>query len=352
MLCNVCVLSFSADPATTTPRLAELLGISEAEATQLVESVPVVLKRNIEPHAARDIERQLREIGAEVVVQASASGVAPGQGSPRGAPQQGPTAPSMGQTRSAQPASSSQPGGKRRPRWVASAAAVVVVGAVVAAVLFFSSRSTRPASQLALNTRGGGEAGDPVLILLHGYRAPGKDMVALGEEILRLEPMPNVRVIAPEGVLSKGEGRYAWFDSTQQLAEARKQVSALIDELIDEGTPPQRIILGGFSQGATLAVDVGLRHRPRIFGVAMLSGGYIRGVDWTPVLKDLGGTRFLVTHGRQDRVMPFQSAMAIADQLNVAGARVSWVPFDGGHGIPSNVRGELARFCSAIATSD
>lgn len=44
----------------------------------------------------------------------------------------------------------------------------------------------------------------------------------------------------------------------------------------------------------------------------MLSGGYIRGVDWTAELDGLTGMRFLVTHGRKDQVLSFEPAMEIA----------------------------------------
>ncbi len=233
--------------------------------------------------------------------------------------------------------------------WVRGAAGFVAAGALIATVLLLSSKPERPASQLTLHTLGTGDTGSPVLILLHGYRARGTDLVALGEEVLRREANLNLRIIAAQGTLSKGDGRYAWYDGVQQQPEARARVSALIDELIDAGTPPERIALGGFSQGAALAVDVGLKHRPRIFGVAVLSGGYIRGVDWTAELHGLTGMRFLVTHGRQDQVLPFEPAMEIADRLSAAGARVQWVPFDGGHDIPPHVRGELASFCAAMA---
>ena len=360
MLCDVCVLSFSGNPATAALRLAERLGISEAEATQIVRSAPVVVKRCVEPAVAREMERQLRAIGAEVLVQGTASEIVPKQTSPRASPLQELPPSSVGAPRHQQRAPSNQTDGGQRSRLIVPASLLALAGTLIAALLLYSSQRApppsqpvvRPTARLTLHTRGRGGSGDPVVILLHGYRAPAKDMLPLGERVLKLGSMQNARVIAPEGILSFGNGRHAWFDNPQELAESRRQVSALIDDLVDEGTPANRIVLGGFSQGAMLAVDVGLRHRPRIFGVAMLAGGYIRDVDWKPVLTDLGDTRFLVAHGRQDRVLPFWAAREIASKLTAAGAPVTWIPFDGGHEIPADVRREVAQFCASTVAAD
>ncbi len=52
--------------------------------------------------------------------------------------------------------------------------------------------------------------------------------------------------------------------------------SALINRIITDevasGTPPSRILLGGFSQGATMTLLVGLTGEHKLAGLAVLSG--------------------------------------------------------------------------------
>ncbi len=201
---------------------------------------------------------------------------------------------------------------------------------------------------LSVAKLGTGGDGAPTLILLHGFGAPGDDLVPLGEEILEYEVAAGARVLVPEGITRVGLGK-AWYNSRGDLAEARERLSDMLKELIEDGTLPERIMLAGFSQGGLMAMDIGLSFRPRIYGVAMLSGGRIRGTDWTEQLNAAETTRFLITHGRSDGVMPFRAAQDIANELEQAKAEVKLIPFKGRHRIPPAVREEVARFLGEMA---
>ena len=50
------------------------------------------------------------------------------------------------------------------------------------------------------------------------------------------------------------------------------RVHAAIDKLVEEGIPPQRIVVGGFSQGAALAIASSLRFDKKLGGFFALSG--------------------------------------------------------------------------------
>ncbi|MBC7973486.1 MAG: phospholipase, partial [Myxococcales bacterium] len=58
---------------------------------------------------------------------------------------------------------------------------------------------------------------------------------------------------------------------------------------------------------------------------------------WQPRLASLAGVPVMVSHGRQDGLLPFGAAEWMRDQLTAAGAVVDWQPFDGGHEIPRSV---------------
>jgi predicted esterase len=59
-------------------------------------------------------------------------------------------------------------------------------------------------------------------------------------------------------------------------------VATLVDDLVRQGYPTDRIMLLGFSQGACLALEFAVRHAARYGGIAALSGGLIGppGTTW------------------------------------------------------------------------
>ena len=199
---------------------------------------------------------------------------------------------------------------------------------------------------------GGGEG--PFVVLLHGFGAPGDDLVPLAEA---LQLARDVRFAFPEAPLDLGPeamgGRAWWWidmmemqrarmrgqeiDRTQTvpdgLAEARAKVDAMLDEIERRFSPPA-IVLGGFSQGAMLACDVALRSTRKLAALALLSGTLIAQQEWEPVAKSRAGMRVFQSHGREDSMLPFGGAVKLRDFLTKAGLVVEWVPFHGGHGIP------------------
>ena len=110
---------------------------------------------------------------------------------------------------------------------------------------------------------GGGNG--PVVLLLHGFGAPGDDLVALWR-MLRVPD--DVRFVFPVAPLKLDDGlpdgRAWWMLDMDRiarglprdieavpdgLAAARERVLAMLDDLDrHEGLPPDRVFLGGFSK--------------------------------------------------------------------------------------------------------
>lgn len=205
------------------------------------------------------------------------------------------------------------------------------------------------------------------VILLHGFGAPGDDLVSLAQNL----DLP-VRFVFPAAPLELG-GLYgdarAWWmldlsrleaqlrggnphdrsaEIPEGLSAAREQVSRLIDQVAARfATTDDRIVLGGFSQGAMVSLDVALHRDPRLAGVVMLSGTLIAESEWTPRMPKLAGVPVFQSHGRGDALLPFVVAETLRDKLKTAGALVEWHPFVGGHEIPASVLAELGQFLLA-----
>ncbi len=206
---------------------------------------------------------------------------------------------------------------------------------------------------------GGGDG--PVAVLCHGFGAPGDDLVGL-VPLLRA-PAP-VRFVFPEAPLALDAfgGRAWWMIDLDQLAlgarrtfdtaavpdglaAAREKLSALLDAVQTEfSVAGERLILGGFSQGAMLALDVAL-HRPSpLAGLILLSSTLIAEREWTARLPSRRALPTLLAHGFEDPLLPFSIAEKLRDRLTEAGLAVEWTPFRGGHEIPLPVLRAVGKF--------
>jgi phospholipase/carboxylesterase len=203
------------------------------------------------------------------------------------------------------------------------------------------------------------ERGGVAVIVLHGWGAAGDDLLPLAEALGR----PGVRFFVPAGPLPEMGGGRAWWHldpntrpphaATDQLpadfrpapavVAARAAVQGLMATVV-ERYAPATVALVGFSQGAMLAIDVALAGAPGVERVVAMSGVVL--VDSVPALTAPHPTkpRFLLSHGRQDPVVPFASGTAGKDLLEKHGFPVTWRPFDGGHEIPAPLLAEVERF--------
>lgn len=210
--------------------------------------------------------------------------------------------------------------------------------------------------------RGGGDG--PAIVLCHGFGAPGDDLVSLARVI---DAGRGVRWFFPEAPLTvPGAGRAWWqldmariqsmmmrgdpralADETPPgLAKARAALEATIDALeAERGVAREKLILGGFSQGAMLTTEIAL-HADRPFaGLVVLSGNLLSAERWTEAAGRTGPSlHAFLAHGRQDPVLPFAGAEALRALLEKSSATVDWVAHGGQHEIPPPVVVGLAAF--------
>ena len=93
-----------------------------------------------------------------------------------------------------------------------------------------------------------------------------------------------------------------------------------------------------------LSIDVALAGAPGVDRVVAMSGVLL--VDSVPALTAPHATkpRFLLSHGRQDPVVPFAGGTRAKELLEKHGFAVTWRPFDGGHEIPPPLLADVERF--------
>ena len=95
------------------------------------------------------------------------------------------------------------------------------------------------------------------------------------------------------------------------LAEARASVVAMLDAYEREtSTPSDRIVLGGFSQGSMLALDVALHTERALAGLVVLSGTLIASNEWLPLMAARKDLPVFQSHGTSDPILPFPDRRA------------------------------------------
>jgi phospholipase/carboxylesterase len=126
------------------------------------------------------------------------------------------------------------------------------------------------------------------------------------------------------------------------LASRRHLTEALEGIRRTWGTPPEHVFVGGFSQGATAAIDAAL-HLPWTPGLlAVFAGHGIEGAGWEERLRG-HPVRVLQTHGTRDAGTPLFRGSALRGLLERGGAAVEFLEFEGPHTIPQHGLDRLAQ---------
>ena len=177
------------------------------------------------------------------------------------------------------------------------------------------------------------------VIWLHGLGADGHDFAPIVPELVRPH-WPAIRFVFPHAPkrpvsINNGMPMRAWYDivsldfrsraDASGVAESVAQVEALIAREQARGTPRERILLAGFSQGGAITLSAGLRRRQPLAGLIALST-YLPEVDAAAAQLAEGATAqpVFMAHGSGDPVIPVQVAEHSLQVLRQLGFGVEW----------------------------
>ena len=199
------------------------------------------------------------------------------------------------------------------------------------------------------------------VVMLHGFMMRPTDLSPFAASM----GMP-IYWLFPEGHVAAQPAGRAWWDidpdlraaalaagprdfadqHPPDLPRARAILSGFLDEVAKvAGDRP--LVVGGFSQGGMLVLDLLLREPRPIAGLALLSSSRIACDEWPSPRDRLRGVPTLISHGRADPDLAFTAGEGLRDAVVAAGADVTWTPFDGGHEIPLLVWRRLRQLLSA-----
>jgi len=170
----------------------------------------------------------------------------------------------------------------------------------------------------------------PLLLFLHGATQSADDM------FWYLDTAPEETGVA---ILAPNSRETTWDAITDGFGpdvETLDRALERIFEMVPIDTA--RMAIGGFSDGATYALSLGLMNGDLFKRVAAFSPGFV--IDGVTQ----GKPRFFISHGTRDRILPFEGSRSIVSELNARGYEVTFRQFDGGHEIPAEVMREGLRW--------
>jgi phospholipase/carboxylesterase len=197
------------------------------------------------------------------------------------------------------------------------------------------------------------------VIWLHGLGQDSSSMKAVSEQLgLEDAGVRSLYVNAPHrtmGLVRQTQVR-AWFVQTlsklnQGDARTLRAMRNELREVVEAESAvvgSSRIVIAGFSQGAAMALSVGLRYPSRLGGLALYAPFIVsEDLSTRSLSRENAGLPVWIGHGRRDWTVPMKTGEEVRDTLRERGYAVSWYRYPGVHEPFAGAVRDLRRFIDA-----
>lgn len=190
---------------------------------------------------------------------------------------------------------------------------------------------------------------DAAMILIHGRGATAESILGLADELGR----PDFVHLAPQAA------GHSWYPyrfiaplaaNEPGLSSGLAVIDGLFHRLDEQGIPPERTLLLGFSQGACLSLEYVARNPRRYGGVAALTGGLLGPLD-EPLEQEgsLQGTPIFLGSSDPDPHIPTDRVRESAEVLEGMGAEIDLRLYPGmGHAVNREELSAVRRLMARI----
>jgi len=174
----------------------------------------------------------------------------------------------------------------------------------------------------------------PLLLFLHGATQRGAGML---RRVGPAADQAGVVVVAPDSA------DVTWDAIRDGFGADVKHLNRILEHVFaNVAVDPARVTIGGFSDGATYALSLGIANGDLFPRIAAFSPGFV--ISATPH----GRPRFFVSHGRSDQILPIdQCSRAIVPVLRSRGYDITFREFEGHHEVPADIAREGMRWVAA-----
>jgi predicted esterase len=174
----------------------------------------------------------------------------------------------------------------------------------------------------------------PLLVYLHGASGNGAG------QLRRIGPAADQAGVA---VLLPDSRNGTWDAIRDGFGEDIEFINRALEFVFERlAVDPARVAIGGFSDGASYALSLGLINGDLFPRVVAGSPGFV--VSGSPN----GRPRFFISHGTSDQVLPIdRCSRVIVPRLKSLGYDVTYREFDGRHELPPDIAAESLRWMTA-----
>jgi len=174
----------------------------------------------------------------------------------------------------------------------------------------------------------------PLLVVLHGATGSGEGML---RRVGDAAEEAGVAVLAPDSRDGTWDGiRGQYGRDIVFLNRALERVFATV------AVDAARVSVGGFSDGASYALSLGLINGDLFRRVVAFSPGFV--IPGEPH----GKAKFFISHGTRDQILPIdQCSRTIVPNLRRLGYDVTFREFDGRHEVPPDIAREGLRWAAS-----
>lgn len=166
-----------------------------------------------------------------------------------------------------------------------------------------------------------GHAQFPLLVMLHGAACSARDAMLT---VQMAAEKRGFMVFAPQS------GGTTWDMIREGFGPDFNAINEALNNLFDDyPIDPGNIAIGGFSDGASYALTLGLLNGDLFNAILAFSPGF------SLAEQVIGRPRIYISHGRRDPVLPYdRCGAALARTLTGHGLDVRFDPFEAGHIVP------------------
>lgn len=180
-----------------------------------------------------------------------------------------------------------------------------------------------------------------LLVLMHGVGSNEEDLFGLAAHV-----PANFHVVSLRAPNVMGHGSYAWFQfgvspQGQRVIHQAQEVASrrLVGETLATlsrrlGVPPERVVIGGFSQGGIMSLSLLLTQPELVRGAMVLHSRLLDEVlPFVAPGAQLQGKQLWVSGGSRDQVLPVAHSRLIREHAQKLPLTLRYTEFPNAHEI-------------------